>query len=454
MEQIFSPCTRYRDIVERQGRDFPPWWLRELDLNVSTDEFLSAERGFTYADLYAMMANGDTNIWLTPHAAIVSTDRIGTLYWNDYYNEYHIRFTVDGREMAAWAHSSEAIIEICDIVIRLVAASIVHSVILCKWHSPPGASINAATLAYLMEQCQSLKGLTLMYLALNEDHCRVLGSHSWPDLEINLEYCVITDAGTRTLAEVLGRNQGPTRLYLCANDIFLLANGLRGNSRLKSFSTYFRERLAIAEAVRENKGLIELCLQTTDMSNEAWSAICDSLKTHPTLEVLDLSAILRDFDEAPAVTTSRVQALLGMMEVNTSILTIHLRNQYSEHELFQRSVVPYLKTNQFRLHVRAILPSLYRDKVLGRALLAVRTDPNRFWMLLSGNAEVAFPATTATTTLLAILPTPAIVATASNTADASTDVATATATATATISRPASSSGASTIDSSPALTAR
>jgi hypothetical protein len=41
--------------------------------------------------------------------------------------------------------------------------------------------------------------------------------------------------------------------------------------------------------------------------------------------------------------------------------------------------------------------------VLGRALLAVRTDPNRFWMLLLGNAEVAFPSTTAAESL----PTPA-----------------------------------------------
>jgi hypothetical protein len=30
---------------------------------------------------------------------------------------------------------------------------------------------------------------------------------------------------------------------------------------------------------------------------------------------------------------------------------------------------------------------LYRAKVLGRALLATRTDVNSFWMLISGNAE-------------------------------------------------------------------
>ena len=72
MERLFSPCTRYRDLRESQGVVPPPEWLRELDLNVSTDELLSAERGFTYADLYTMLEQGDTMTWLTPHTAIVS----------------------------------------------------------------------------------------------------------------------------------------------------------------------------------------------------------------------------------------------------------------------------------------------------------------------------------------------------------------------------------------------
>jgi hypothetical protein len=109
------------------------------------------------------------------------------------------------------------------------------------------------------------------------------------------------------------------------------------------------------------------------------------------------------------------------VKVNTSMHTIHLPDAIpvSEHEFFRQSVVPYLETNRLRPRVRAIqktLPITYRAKVLGRALLAVRTDPNRFWMLLSGNAEVALPSTTATTTLAASLPTPAIAATTSNTA--------------------------------------
>jgi hypothetical protein len=153
--------------------------------------------------------------------------------------------------------------------------------------------------------------------------------------------------------------------------------------------------------------------------DETWSAVCNSLKSHPTLEVLDLRAT--DHVPAPATTqvdiTSRVQALLGMMKVNTSIHTMHLSNPYFEHELFRRSIVPYLETNRFRPRLLAIqkaLPIPYRAKVLGRALLAARSDLNRFWMLISGNAEVAFPSTTATTTMPASLPTPVIAPTTSN----------------------------------------
>ena len=60
------------------------------------------------------------------------------------------------------------------------------------------------------------------------------------------------------------------------------------------------------------------------------------------------------------------------------------------------------------------------EGVLGRALLAVRTDPNRFWMILSGNAEVAFRSTTATTTPVVDLPTPAAVGASTNASDGAT----------------------------------
>jgi hypothetical protein len=71
--------------------------------------------------------------------------------------------------------------------------------------------------------------------------------------------------------------------------------------------------------------------------------------------------------------------------------------------------------NQVRVRVRAIqkaCPIAYRAKVLGRALLSARTDANSFWMLLSGNPEVAFSSRTSTIAAAANLPTPTTAAAA------------------------------------------
>jgi hypothetical protein len=449
MERLFSPCTRMHDIFEIQGRleEFRDHreGLQELNLDVSTDEFLSAERAFTCEDLCAMLGNRKTIAWLTPHAAVMHYGT-GMYYWGQLDDSWRsVRFHADGKEIFALARSPEHLLEICDVVLRLLAASVVHSVMLQKFgsrHGDNSALINSPTLEYLTEQCQSLKALTLQNLEMNENHCRVLGTYSRPGLEIELQGCKLTRAGASALADVLERNQGPTKLAYCDIDYSVLADGLRGNSRLKSLTTRSlgnlevgnRELLAIAGALRENKGLVELDLSYCSFSDETWGVICDSLKTHPTLEVLDLRAANNYATTAPDVITSWVQALLDMMNINVSIHTIHLDSRYSQHEIYRESVIPYLETNRLRSRVLAIqktLPITHRAKVLGRALVAVRTDANSFWMLLSGNPEIAFPSTTATTTLAANIPTHATVATVADTAD------------TVTATRAASTTGAS-----------
>jgi hypothetical protein len=257
---------------------------------------------------------------------------------------------------------------------------------------------------------------------MDEDHLRVLGEYSRPGLEIVLIDCKITNAGASALVEVLGRNQGPTKLDYCEIDNLVLANGLRENSRLKSFRPHLsdspddgnREILAIAGTLKENKGLVNLELwQDFRMSDETWDAVCDSLDTHPTLEVLDLRSAYTGGTTAAALLKSRIQALVKMLKTNLSIYTIHLESPYRQHEIFRESVIPYLETNRLRPRLLAIQktrPIPYRATVLGRALLSARNDANSFWMLLSGNAEVAFPSTTTTIAAAAILPTPAAAA--------------------------------------------
>jgi hypothetical protein len=432
MERLFSPCTRLRDLLESRGYVVRRrrQWLQELNLEVSTEEFLSTERAFTYADLYAMLQNEVFIAWLTPQTAIASRGR-ALRYLEELDDSCQLSFVADGKVIVALARSPEHLVEICDVVIRLLAATVVHSVILYELTSRDDTSFNAAALAYLMQQCQSLKALTIQNLKIDENQCRELGAYSRPGLEIRLISCKLTSAGTSALAEVLGRNQGPTVLDDCDIDHSLLADGLRGNDRLKSFSPSFdrdrddasREIITVASALKENKGLVNLHLvnayaSASARSSKAWGAICDSLETHPTLEVLDLRTSNAFPLETQAVLNFRIQALLNMMKMNMSIHTIHLDSRHSQHELFRESVVPYLAMNKHRSHIRAIQqtrPTTYRAKVLGRALLSTRTDVNSFWMLLSGNPEVSFPSTSAKTMLVTNLPTPATAAASVNT---------------------------------------
>jgi hypothetical protein len=89
------------------------------------------------------------------------------------------------------------------------------------------------------------------------------------------------------------------------------------------------------------------------MSDEAWFAVCDSLKAHPILQVLSIRRTLwlNVAPLAPVVLKSRMQALVDMLKVNTSMHTLDLDSQYTDHELFRGSVIPYLVTNRLRPRV-------------------------------------------------------------------------------------------------------
>jgi hypothetical protein len=425
MERLFSPCTRLHDLILNQDdidqgvRDVL-LEREELNLNVSTQELLSVESAFTNADLSSMLGNDNTVAWLTPHAAVARSSARLMYAWDELDESCRFRFITDDTDIFALALSSEHLLEICDVVLRLLAVSEVHRVILKKWRSLPGLLIDAPTFAYMLEQCQSLKFLSLVSLNLDENHCRVLGTYSRPDLEIELKYCKITSAGAIVLAEVLGRNQGPTKLDCCEIDNSILADGLRGNSHLKSLKPHLfsnlefgnQQVLAIVGALRENKGLVDLNLRQYGfrLNNETWDSICDSLKTHPTLEVLHFPrGGNTDSTAASALIISQIQKLVDMLKVNRSIQRMHLDACYRDHELYRESVIPYLETNRFRprlLAMQKTRPLSYRAKVLGRALLSARTDANRSWMLLSGNAEVAVLSSTAVIAAAANLPTP------------------------------------------------
>jgi hypothetical protein len=151
---------------------------------------------------------------LTPHGIVAREDGRAVHSWRHFDELCHIRFDVDDNVVIhAFASSLEHFSEICAVVVRLLAASFVHSEGLDKWNSGDGALINAPNLTFLMEQRQSLKVLTLRGRDMDEDQIRVLGAYSRPGLDIVMDDCSLTSAGTIALAEVLGRNQGPTKIF-------------------------------------------------------------------------------------------------------------------------------------------------------------------------------------------------------------------------------------------------
>jgi hypothetical protein len=66
-------------------------------------------------------------------------------------DDYSFTCNADGETMKVVARSAEELLEICDVVLRLLAASVGNSGVFFKWWCPGDVSINATSLAYLME---------------------------------------------------------------------------------------------------------------------------------------------------------------------------------------------------------------------------------------------------------------------------------------------------------------
>jgi hypothetical protein len=250
MERLFSPCTRWYDSLQSQDDRwiFSKNRFREVNLDVPIEVLLSAKRAFTYVDLYAMLGNRKMIAWLTPHAAVVSgygRAHLSTLFLQDFYN---FRLIVNGKEIHAMVltFSSAAFSETFDVVRRLLLADVreVYELDLRYCNQYDETFFSAASLAHLMEQCQNLKALKLEKVFLDEDRFRVLGASSKPGLDIELKHCQIRGAAA-VLAEVLGSNQGPTKLDCCYMDYSVFATGLRGNSRLKSLKPFITDRSVV-----------------------------------------------------------------------------------------------------------------------------------------------------------------------------------------------------------------
>jgi hypothetical protein len=132
------------------------------------------------------------------------------------------------------------------------------------------------------------------------------------------------------------------------------------------------------------------------ISDENWMTLCESLQAHLTVTSLNLidtspwspggvKIILSDEQ-----TTRRTRLLAEMMQTNTVLHTIELLASERNNQIYTEELRPYLVTNLYRPRVLAIKKTKdrpFREKVLGRAVHSVRSNPDLVWMFLSENVD-------------------------------------------------------------------
>jgi hypothetical protein len=286
----------------------------------------------------------------------------------------------------------------CHFLLRLLATSEKPDVYMRGQNSWVASPLSGAGLSLFFQECPScLCRVTLDYMALSEDHCRALATMSRLDVEVKISKCrVIGDAAELAFVECLQSETGRIQLIGCTIRSQILASALAGKSRVTklvmpavNWSTINEAVMAfLFTALANNRGLLDLDLRRQSINDENWTILCESLKAHPTLLILNLpSSHARLSDKR---TTNRTRLLAEMVQQNTVLHTIRLSERERDEQIYTQEIRPYLEVNLYRPRVLAVKKTTerpFREKVLGRALYSVKSGPNLVWMFLSENVD-------------------------------------------------------------------
>jgi hypothetical protein len=222
------------------------------------------------------------------------------------------------------------------------------------------------------------------------------------DVELHICNCSLADDAAGAFVECLQSARGPVSLHYCIIDSQIIANALTGDSRVTRFrpsdfdGTDGSGMAIFIRALANNRGLVNLDLGGCSISDENWTILFQSLQAHPTLTSLNLCAtrpwspadgriVLTDDQK-----TRRTRTIAEMVQENTILQTITLSEHERDQHIYTQEIHPYLVTNQYRPRVLAVKKTIerpFREKVLGRALDCVKSNPNLVWMLLSENVD-------------------------------------------------------------------
>jgi hypothetical protein len=304
---------------------------------------------------------------------------------------------LDGRVNVTPGTAAAVATATCDFLVRLLATCEKRGVYISRfqnWASPPLLS-GAALSLFVQESRGSLRKVTLGDMTLNEDLCHPLATMSRLDVEVKLLYCRLADGAAVAFVDCLHSGRGPVELNSCNIDNQILASGLTGNSRVTKLRPVFgqtndADMAILFRALANNRGLVDLNLFNTTISDDTWTILYESLQAHPTLTKLDLSHTGSGNGLTDDQKTHRTRMLADMVQRNIVLHTIKLSEGERDEQIYTGSILPYLETNLYRPRVLAVKQTTerpFREKVLGRALYCVKSNPNLVWMFLSENVD-------------------------------------------------------------------
>jgi hypothetical protein len=290
----------------------------------------------------------------------------------------------------------------CDFLVRLLATCEQRDLrIEGGGNSAPAPLSGACISLFFQESRDELRKVVLCDMVLSEDHCRALATMSRLDVVLTMNRCSLSNNAAGAFVECLQSGRGPVNLYRCEIGSQILANALTGDSRVTSFKPAYgltddAEKAVLYRALANNRGLDDLDLHGCSISDNTWSVLCKSLQAHPTFTSLDLYSTVPRSPAGAAIIfsdeqkTRRTRALAKMMQTNTLLQTIQLAASERDEQIYTEEISPYLVTNLYRPRVLAVKKTKdrpLREKVLGRAVHSVRSNPNLVWMLLSENVD-------------------------------------------------------------------
>jgi hypothetical protein len=171
-------------------------------------------------------------------------------------------------------------------------------------------------------------------------------------------------------------------------------NALRCNSHLErlllSDFDFSKEGTldALAAAVSENKGLVDLGFQNCHLDEISFSELMRALSTHSSLQTLDLTGIDLNMNG-----TKATKAVAEMLSVNTQLEGIRIEDDVRtlSFDAWSALVTPRLACNVYRKRfpaIQEIRPLSTRAAVMASTLAHVSNKPSPAFMLLRENVDI------------------------------------------------------------------